>query len=214
MILGIDTALQNTALVSLSDDGLFVRHSLKVFPKKHPREFVRVDRICEVLNSVELFLNKHPNLPTLVAMEDYILTGHQKAYETAELLGCLKVRFRKLGVPFILVHPSKTHKYVVKRKEVSKTEIIEYVKSNVPGLLISHDAADYSDVADAWVIARIGVLANMFLREFPNYTQVHLLVARSWALNNFWEERWIELMFTDGSGILTKPGLYVGGVHG
>lgn len=204
MIIGVDTALQNTAFVTIGFDGIACGSS-KPFSKKDERTLERTERIATVVDSFVSLLTHW--LPVMVSLEDYLLTGHQKAYETAELLGALKLECFRRRVPYILVHPTKTLKYVVKRKEVPKSEIIQYVQSRNPEVFQKHHVADHSDVADAWVIAQIGRLAWRMLKTGKVVGVSATKDELSHPETQDWEARWVELMLTDGSGILTKPGL-------
>lgn len=215
MIVGLDTALQNSGLVIL-DKSLKTVWAGKPFePQDKLRKMFRIVAVVDWVEKVLLSqaMVKDPGKPLnqvidMVAMEDYPLTGHQKAYETAELLGCLKMFCVINKVNFCLVHPSKTKKYVVKKKEVSKTEIIEYVQKVDPDCLKMVPSKQYSDVADAWVIAQIGAMVHLGEKYRCNVEPAPP-IWDNLATREDWEVRWRELLYTDGTGILTKPGLSV-----
>lgn len=205
---GIDTALVNSGLV-IEDEAGVVKYAGKPHPKRlwkgsedsffleHARIRHVADWLCGTIHTVRT-MDGAPQ-DCFVAQEDYLITGFQRSYKTAELNALLKNYWHQALIPYCLVHPSKTHKYVVKKKDVSKTEIIDYVKQHKPSVFEHVDRADYSDIADAWVICQIGRLTHEAMQSTNpvKYVNEHPL----------WEIRWKELLATDKSGIVVKPGL-------
>lgn len=219
---GIDTALVNTGLVILDEAGVPV-FSGKPFPKKQWKGdedsfFHTHSRIREAARWIQdKIWEKVPANPTgiivgdkplhqlcFVAMEDYLLTSYQKSYKTAEMVSLLKDWCWDKRIKYCLVHPLKTKKYVVKKKEVSKTEMIDFAKVKCPKVFEGIDPADYSDIADAYAIAKIGQLA---------YEALNSDDPEAYISNANWEPRWKEIMVGD-SGIVTKPGLAYWGNNG
>lgn len=197
--MGVDTALQNTAVAVLAEDGHRVISVRKPFPDGKVMDgvermiFVRDFLLREVVQDyVQTMEGIHPDNPGMVALEDYPMSPFNDAYLTAELIGILKAGLHDRKANYCLVHPMKTHKYVVKRRKVTKTEIIDFVKANFDLSGVELDRKGMSDCCDAIVIAAIGRLTY--------YCKVR---------GTFFpmEERWREIILTDGSGILTKPGL-------
>lgn len=218
---GIDTALVNTGLVILDEAGVPV-FSGKPFPKKQWKGdedsfFNTHKRVRELFQWVSYTLwEKIPSSsPTelrecelhtkcFLAIEDYLLTGYQRSYKTAELVALIKNWCWSTRIKYCLVHPLKTQKYVIKKKGVTKTEMIAYAKLKCPAVFNGIDAADYSDIADAYSIAKIGQLAYEALKSDD---------PEAYISNANWEPRWKEIMVGD-SGIVTKPGLSYWGING
>jgi Holliday junction resolvasome RuvABC endonuclease subunit len=212
LIFGIDTALQNSALVGVD------KHScvaFKPFLRADGIKFRDTERINVVTNYLLGRMQDYSPIK-MVALEDNLMTGRATNYETAELLGVLKRELFRVKIPYILVHPSKTHKYVVKRKKVEKEEIISYVGLHQPEVLRGFPVKDQTDVADSWVIAQVGLMvyrllngmgSNFTIHNKPPYTGAMKEALVELCRQFKFEERWIELLLTDGSGILTKQGL-------
>lgn len=202
-VLGIDTALINTGVVVLDcSTGAFIWAG-KPFPKKDHREkddsfFNEYDTIKRTTDWIWKYILDYSRYsPLFVAMEDYLLTSYARSYKTAELNSAVKDRMHSNRVPYCLVHPLKTKKYVVKQKTVTKTEIIDYVKTHQPETFKGIDKADYSDIADAWAIAKIGQLVYQAMSQ----PDPHAFL-KTPAI----EPRWREILVGD-TGIIDKPGL-------
>jgi hypothetical protein len=200
---GLDTALVNAGLVICDDQGRIL-YSGKPFPKKQFKGdedslFQTHRRIRETAHWVTDKLGSYRPSDIFVAIEDYLMTGYSRSYKIAELNSLLKEWLWDFKIRYCLVHPKKTLKYVVKRREVPKSDIIEYVKKEQPEVYDGVDRADYSDIADAWVICQIGRMVHeaMLDAQPGGYVLSHPL----------WEIRWKELLATDESGIVTKTGL-------
>lgn len=205
MIVGIDTALVNTGFVVLNEIGEVIS-SAKPFSKKHFKGdldslFNTHRRIHEVAGWIwkRVYQLDKP----FVALEDYLLTGRQRSYKTAELVAILKEKFWEHHIPYCLVHPLKTKKYVVKKRKVSKTEIIKYVMEYASDVFSCIDRADYSDIADAWVIAMIGkLIVDAMKMGKGDLEGAKVAILCHPGL----EERWKEILLGD-TGIMGKPGL-------
>lgn len=202
---GIDTALVNAGLVILDGAGVPV-YSGKPYPKKKwegddDSLFLTHRRVRDAANWVMHKVQLHAPPPDVfLAVEDYLLTGYQRSYKTAELVSLLKNWCWDRKIPYCMVAPAKTKKYVIKKKEVSKTEIIAFAQQDCPKVFEGVDKADYSDIADAYAIAKIGQLVYEAAQHPDSvaYTQ-----------GSKWEQRWKEILVGQGepTGILNKPGL-------
>lgn len=214
---GVDTALVNTGLVILDGAGEVV-YSGKPYPKKgyhgdpdsffwqHRRIRETADWILgtvmeEVVKATRSGGDKPLRDLVFIAFEDYLMTKFASAYKTAELVALLKDWCHGMKVPYCLVHPMKTKKYVVKQKKVSKTEMIAHCKKVAPKVLEGHDRADHGDLADAYAIAKVGMLVyNAMVSTDPeSYVRAQTL----------WPDRWKEILLGQSkpTGIITKPGL-------
>lgn len=181
LFFGVDTALQNTGAVLTTEDGTVQLYS-KVFATdeglRGPTRMLAVEAKLSNMHGTRQ--------DVFTCFEDYFLTGQSTSHMTAELLGVLKCRWEKERWPYCLAHPSKTKKYVVKKKEVTKTEIITYWKDRgiqFPGV----PKKDEHDLYDAYTLARIAHL-------------VWELTVK--GIQSHHEPRWLELALTDKSGII------------
>jgi len=202
---GIDTALVNTGLVILDEAGVPV-YSGKPFPKKEWKGdsdsfFWQYRRIAYCRDWIQdtLFDNLHTD-QYFIAIEDYLLTGYATSYKTAELISIIKDWCHEEKIRYCLVHPAKTKKYVIKKKKVSKTEMIAHAKESCPTVFEGIDRADYGDIADAYAIAKVGQLVYEAMRHDDPEDYVRRCI---------WPERWKEMLLgqTKPTGIITKPGL-------
>lgn len=202
LVAGVDTALVNTGLVILDEAGAPF-FSGKPLPKKEWKGdsdslFHTHHRIRAMVAWIENRIHTYSNHRLCVAFEDYLMSGRQRSYKTAEMLALLKDWCWSHEIPYCLVHPAKTKKYVVKKKKVTKKEIIDYVMAECPRVFNGIDRADYSDIADAWVIAKIGWLVFRAV----SHPDPKVAVRDNPQL----EDRWKEILLGP-TGIMEKPGL-------
>jgi len=215
LIAGQDTALVNNAIVLLRENGTphgeFLWAGKPTFSEAegedsffntHARVRMAVAWAMKTLkDGINSFVDARVAAqfaPIFFAFEDYPMTNNQRSYKNAEMHGALKERLWDARYPYCLVHNLKTKKYVEKKLEITKSESIAFCKLRQPEVLASVQRKWHSDVAEAWIIAQIGMMVYQ-ARSQPDpiaFTKKHLT----------WEPRWKEILLGD-TGILEKLGL-------
>jgi len=191
LVIGIDTALRHTGVAVLDVDSNTVVDYEKVMP---PADITGTAQLVYLLDGIDDIALRN-RYPVIWAIEDYFPTSRVTSHRTAELIGALKVYLHISVKDYCMVHPSKTLKYVIKKRKVSKREIIDYVRRefNFRDEPDGLSEKDMSDVCDAVVVAAIGKMVYLHHHD-PQVAEG-------------WEPRWKEIVLTDKSGILTKEGL-------
>jgi len=180
LYVGIDTALNNTAVVIGNSQKIVFAG--KPFPKKkrsdqavNPGETYGPERIRDIVSYIQssmrtaqkdygrVIVGQYPlGRDFFMGIEDYLLGRHQTCYETAELVGVIRNWCLTNSVGWCMNHPMKVLKYVRKAKKVTKTEIINWFQETYGKNIFKYhniDGLDRSDIADAAVNMRIAEMA-------------------------------------------------------
>jgi hypothetical protein len=125
----------------------------------------------------------------IVALEDYDLNPSQQVgYQIAEVGGIVKHNFYLDGIPFTLVNPRKLKSYVVRKKNVSKNEVIAWASERgftppvKPRGGSGYDKRQREDLADAYVLARMARDLKMFLAEQTPAQKGHIFLDPQYGL--------------------------------
>lgn len=208
MFIGLDTALNNMGAVVLGED-LRVRKRIKLgdeLDRFGERIYHQTKRVLDLLDTTIKF----------VAMEDYPLTSMATSHKTAELVGAIKYALIDRRIPYCMVHPAKTKKFVRKVKVLEKEESIAFADKHaklLEGEILTdcvRSKKDKGDIAEAWVISMIGMIASHCVESNPNkmdWTPGHVIRYLEFHHRFTVEERWAEILAGGDTGILNKPGL-------
>ena len=148
---GVDQALKNVGLCvnkngSLS--GMLVRE-MKL------RGAARLDSLE---NQITMYAKVfHPDL---IAMEGYSFGSINRPFDLGEIGGILKLSFRRLGIPLIIVAPSLLKQFVTGDGSASKARMMGYVNTRY-----SYDT-DNDNIADAVGLAKF---AEVYLTGKSSY---------------------------------------------
>jgi Holliday junction resolvasome RuvABC endonuclease subunit len=148
---GIDQALRNVGLCVNKNgrlSGMLIREM----------KLRGSERLDSLENQITMYVKVFH--PELIAMEGYSFGSINRPFDLGEIGGILKLSFRRLGIPVIIVAPSLLKKFVAGDGSASKARVIGYVNTKY-----SYDTNN-DNVADAVGLAKF---AEVYLTGKSSY---------------------------------------------
>jgi hypothetical protein len=162
---GIDLSPGSSGVVYLNADGTVDSyHHVSVADTK--LSFTARKRMADEV--IELLDRR----PILLGLEDFALgPGQNVSYQIAEVAGIVKSFLLEVGYPLILIHPRKRQSFVLRKRKVTKNDVIAWAAKNgfSPPVKVrggpGYKKREREDLADAFSMARIARELAMHMSE-------------------------------------------------
>jgi len=144
-IVGIDASLTSTG-VAVFDNS----KEIAIFTKAITTDLIGVERLSfvqqKIFNEVD-----PPGECDLIVLENYAFAKAEKAHQTGELGGVLRLMFHHHGIPWIVAAPTQVKKFATGEGKATKEKIAV--------ACYKHWGVEFNtnDEADAYVLMRIGM---------------------------------------------------------
>lgn len=173
---GVDLSPSSSGVVFLNGDGTTASYEHVSVPNTKLSFTARMEMAERI---IRLLTRK----PILIGLEDFALgPGQNVSYQIAEVAAMVKQFLVEAGYPLVLIHPRKRQSYVLRKRKVTKADVIKWANEHGfcppvktrggPG----YDKRQREDLADAFVMASMARDLAMYLSEHALPRKGHLFL--------------------------------------